>query len=245
MKQDSPGWPTTTATASARGIVVAIVKLSLVLTAMSVTGQVLKFSLGWSWLGPPVRFFDLNREGNLPTLYQAATLLLCAALLWAIADARRRAAAPYAAHWRGLALIFAYLCCDEMFRGHEHSIEFVRNRLRLDGFLFYAWVVPGAVFVLLVALVYVRFVFYLPGDVRALFVLAAVLYVGGALGMELVGGKMNVEYGHSSPQHAVAAQVEEVLEMSGVIVFIHALLTYARSHLDGPLGFAGRTFRLA
>ena len=101
--------------------------------------------------------------------------------------------------------------------------------------LLYAWVVPGLVLVGAVFLLYARFLWRLPPRTRWRFLVAGGLYVGGALGMELLGGKLHTELGYNTPWYIAAAQLEEVLEMSGVIVFIDALLSYASAHLAGPL----------
>lgn len=61
---------------------------------------------------------------------------------------------------------------------------------------------------------------------RALFVLAGGMCVGGALGMELIGGKVWGDYGRDSGVYALVNTVEEVLEMAGAIIFLYALLTY-------------------
>src|SRR5688572_24749726 len=183
-----------------------LVKCAAVLTVLSAVGQVLKHTLvnraplRWEWLGHPIRFFDLNRERNLPTWYQGLALLLCAVLLWGIAGARARAGASGVRHWRGLAVIFVYLSCDELFKWHERTVEPLRAWLNLtDGFLLYTWVVPAVVLVALVAALYARFFFRLPPDARRLFACAAALYVGGALGMEIVGGKLHTELGYAAP----------------------------------------------
>lgn len=228
-----------------------MILIALALTALSVTGLVVRHTMvkgveGRQWLDHPIRHFDLNREGNTPTLYQALSLLLCAAALWGIGYAEaanptngaaghdRRRATPRA--WRGLALIFLYLACDEHFKLHERTIDPLRAWLNIrEGVLRYAWVIPGAAVVALVALAYARFWFRLPRDTRWRFALAAVLFVGGALGMELVAGRVHTDFGYNSLPYIAAAQVEEVLEMAGVIVFMHALLRHAAVHVEGPL----------
>ena len=230
---------------AARVVVGLLAKMALVLVVLSLCGQFAKLALRLEWLGSAIRFFDLNRERNLPTWYQGLTLLLCAVLLWSIAGVRKRAAAPYVAYWRGLALIFVYLFCDEVFKWHERTVEPLRRWLDLGGFFLYAWVVPAALLVVLVGLLYIRFLLHLPKPTRRLFILAGALYVAGAMGMEMIGGKIHSQGGYGTMRYAAIATIEEVLEMTAVIVFVYALLTYANEHLAEPLRIAGRriTFR--
>jgi F0F1-type ATP synthase membrane subunit c/vacuolar-type H+-ATPase subunit K len=79
---------------------------------------------------------------------------------------------------------------------------------------------------------YVRFLVHLPRRVRRLFLAAGGTYVGGALGMELIGGNYAswaTQLPYSSERYmtyAMITTVEELLEMVGIVVFLHALMLY-------------------
>ena len=64
-----------------------------------------------------------------------------------------------------------------------------------------------------------------------LFLLAGGLYIGGALGMEMIGGYYTDFYGKNNLTYALITCLEEVLEMTGIVVFIHGLLDYMRLYL--------------
>ena len=106
-----------------------------------------------------------------------------------------------------------------------------------SGFIYYAWVVPGAIFVLIVALAYLRFFASLPRKTRRQFLVAGALFVLGALGMEMLSAQLISSYGgveslNSMPDiirisAAVVTAGEEFLEMLSIVVFIYALLSYA------------------
>ena len=55
---------------------------------------------------------------------------------------------------------------------------------------------------------------------------AATLFIGGAIGIELVGGRYVELHGRENVTYSMIATLEESLEMAGVIVFIYALLKY-------------------
>jgi hypothetical protein len=57
---------------------------------------------------------------------------------------------------------------------------------------------------------------------------AAAVYVGGALGMEMVCGYMFVEYGEQSLAYLAAMTLEETMEMTGMVIFLYALLDFLR-----------------
>lgn len=80
-------------------------------------------------------------------------------------------------------------------------------------------------------LVFRKFIFSLPFRTKALFILAGAIYVGGAIGMESIGGYIADTPGLHPAAYAVAATIEELLEMLGVIIFIYALLSYIKSQL--------------
>jgi hypothetical protein len=64
---------------------------------------------------------------------------------------------------------------------------------------------------------------------RILFLLAGVVYVGGALGMEMVAGVYDQSHGYENAVTATMANVEETMEMAGLVIFIYALTAYLSS----------------
>lgn len=175
--------------------------------------------------------FDANREKSFPNLYSAYALLLCALLLGAISLARRTSGDRYVAHWALLGAVFLYLSVDEALVIHEKLISPLQSALGTGGFLRHAWVIPGAVAVLVLGLAYLRFVLDLPARIRNLFVVAGAVYVGGALGMEMVGGYYLSVFGDTLGQELLT-NTEEALEMLGVVVFVYALLLYLGLHAE-------------
>jgi hypothetical protein len=65
-----------------------------------------------------------------------------------------------------------------------------------------------------------------------MFVAAAALYIGGALGMEMVGGYIASTTGKNL-SYVIGLTIEESLEMLGIVVFIHALMSYIKTYLNG------------
>ena len=56
--------------------------------------------------------------------------------------------------------------------------------------------------------------------------MAATLYIGGAIGVELIGGRFAELHGKRNLTYHLLTTVEESLEMGGVILFIWALLVF-------------------
>lgn len=201
------------------------------LTLASISGQFSKHLLGHGHLFGLVRLFNLDDEGNIPTWYASSLLLLCSILLVTIACTKKREGDRYLLHWKALALIFLMLSLDETAQIHESPNRALRVALNSGGVLYNPWVIFGSAFVLLLVVAYWRFLSDLPSPTRRLFLTAGFLYVGGALGVEIVSGWYMALYGRENMTYAMIATIEELLEMLGTVTFIYALMSYMSSHL--------------
>lgn len=167
-------------------------------------------------------------------------LLVCSSLLVTIAVAS--VTDVYKLHWATLSIIFLYLSADEAASIHEKAGLLLASLVDTGSFSHYLWVILYGPLVFIFVLVYMGFVRQLPTRTRRLFFIAGFLYVGGALGTEVVGGLYAVSYGRSSLGYFLFTQVEEILEMLGVVVFLYALLLYVSSYVSElSLGSRDRT----
>jgi hypothetical protein len=197
-------------------------------TMMGALESVLRYALGQARVYGLSALFNLGKEQSLPTWYSSSALLLCSILLYLMA--RRQVTRGDSRRWLGLAGIFLFLSADESVAFHEAIADVVRSTLGPKGFLYYGWVIPYFIFVLIVVLVYWRFVLELPRALRRVLILAGATYVAGALGMEMVQGY--VDYYGVGPRSLLGLLIviEESLEMAAIVLFIYALLDYLRSH---------------
>ncbi|HWQ33501.1 MAG TPA: hypothetical protein VNQ79_11655 [Blastocatellia bacterium] len=203
----------------------------LLLTLAGIGAEWAKYSLGEDYLHAHhvygiVEKFELDGENNLPNWYQSSSILFCAVLLAVIATLRRLSGARYVRHWGGLALIFLLLSLDEAASLHEMLVEPLRAALHTSGSLRYAWVIPGLLFAAGVGLAYLKFLAHLPLRTRVQMIVAGMVFVSGAVGLEMLGGKLRDLYGLQSVQYLGETIAEEFLEMSGILLFIHALTSH-------------------
>lgn len=184
--------------------------------------------------------FYADSERNIPSLYSACALLFCSVLLATIAYVKKVTAQRYVLHWGALSALFFYLCWDEALSVHE-TLNDPLSRLNTKGAFFFAWVIPGTIFVLICGLVFLRFLTHLPAKTRRRFLTAASLYIGGALVVEMLGGYYAdstgvfvdiVEPFVPSLPYMLITTFEEFLEMLGIAVFIYALLSYMSSYMN-------------
>jgi hypothetical protein len=179
-----------------------------------------------------INLFDLDSEHNIPTLFASACLLGCAALLALIAHADQCQSYGHAHYWRLLSLAFLGLAADEVLVLHEQINTPLRNWLGVGGALHFAWVIPYGLGLLVLLSLGIGFIRRLPNRSRLLFGSAGALYVGGALGMELLGAHIVSTQGRGLTYEWVTT-LEEVLEMSGVALFIYALLSHIERQFPG------------
>jgi hypothetical protein len=177
--------------------------------------EALDATLGREAPGAVVGFFGLSYEGNLPTWASTCLLFSCALLLTLIAVGKRQAGAVYRRHWQVLAIAFLYISLDEFVRIHD-----------------FGWVIPAGLVVSMFAIAYAPFLRDLPRRCRNQFMLAAAVYVGGALGVELLLGYWTDLAGHDNFIYGMIDLVEESMELAGASLFLYALTEY----LGGPAG---------
>ena len=215
-------------------IVRLLIAIALLLLLASSGGQFLRFSFGEDniFLRKLILLFHFDHEGNIPTYFSVLLLLLAAVLLALIAELNRKHMRPHASKWATLSWGFLYIAFDEAFQIHEKLIWPFQRLIGEDnlGIFYFAWVIPAVFIVCVLGLFFLKFLLYLSVTERRRFLIAAALYLGGALGMELIGGRHVELYGEENWGYSMITTIEESLEMSGLIFFIWALLKYCEEH---------------
>jgi len=179
-----------------------------------------------------VNAFNLDKEAGIPTLVVIIEWLLCVTMLLLIAMVRKKQNKTWLM-WGLLALIFLFLTVDESISIHEHLATGLHNSLNTSGLLYFAWVIPYGLSFAFLCFAYFRFFLRLSAKVKKLFILAAVLFVGGALGMELPEGRYYALHGRDVFYHLVFISIEETAEMLGLLVFFHALIIQMQEETAG------------
>ncbi|MEK0082140.1 hypothetical protein [Benzoatithermus flavus] len=167
--------------------------------------------------------FDLDRENNVPTMASTMGLLAAAALLAVVARDERRRASPLRHHWTALAMGFVLLALDEGASLHELFNGPVRGVLHEPGFAA-AWVLVGGGGAILVGLAFLPFLLRIRPETARLFILAGVIFLGGAIGLEAIGSEILEHWPRMSYPFQIEAIIEETLEMVGIACFVLALL---------------------
>ncbi len=204
-----------------RFLMMGVIFFTLVSVGIQISKYVFNFQDEW------LDLFNVDRELNFPTWYSALMIAFCAILCKIIATGKKQQGDRYTKDWQLLSLIFWFLAIDEIVSIHEILIiPEVSQALHLPKLLYSAWVIPGTIFVVWFARRYSKFIYHFPPKSRLHFILAACIYVGGALVMEMVGSYIAQSLSQQNIIYALSTSVEECLEMSGVVMLIYALIYY-------------------
>lgn len=176
-----------------------------------------------------VPMLHLDAEENLSSWYSSVQLLMAAGILAVIGSSERKVDAGMARYWNGLAVVFLVLSLTEIAPLGGLLMQILGYGGKLKGYLRYEWVLPAMVGVLVVGGTYLWFLWRLPGRTRWFFIVSGVMFVSGALGMELLEGKLQSEYGAEAlrlPIYMCYVLIEEILELTSIVMFIYGALDY-------------------
>lgn len=206
--------------------------LATMLLLLSLGESFIRYGLGHDYvfglLAPARQIFNVDREQNIPTLFSVGLLLFAALLLGLITVLKRQSRDADVWKWMLLATGFTGLAIDEGWSFHERLIEPLRGLFGPGdlGIFYFAWIIPAMAGVCLLSLLFLGFLFRLPMRTRMTFLGAGVLYLGGAIGIEMLGGRYAELHGLGNLPYQLLAHLEEGMEMTGSIVFVCALLRY-------------------
>jgi hypothetical protein len=203
-----------------------------ILFIANLIGMYFLYFAGHEYLYGFVPRFNFDMENSIPTIFSSFILLLSSSLLWVVAMFKKKNNDLYFVHWLVLSIIFFWFFVDESASIHELLINPLRNVFNLSGIFYFSWVIPGLIFVFIFAILYCRFISNLPSRTRRQFIISAVIYICGAIGMELIGGRHSDIYGENNYTYGVITTFEESFEMIGILIFINALLKYIREYIS-------------
>jgi len=206
--------------------------MAFFLVLASIGGQAIKYITGHGSLHGLIPLFYVDYEENFPTLFSVFLLLFSSFLLFLIVVLKKKESDSKIFFWVILFIGFIYLAIDEAWQIHEYLIVPVRNFFGTgdNGIFMVAWVIPGAAMVILLLILFWKFLIKLPKKTRNSFILAGAVYISGTLIVESISGyylsHAGLTYLTQDFKYSMIVSLEESLEMGGAILFIRALLIY-------------------
>lgn len=168
--------------------------------------------------------FNMDRELSIPTWYSQFLFLLPASLMgWLAYVSDKKKDRVY---WTLLASLMIFLSMDDGAAIHER-FSILYNLLgldRVDGIFFYSWTAIAIPLVVILSIIFFRFFLSLPNRTRWLLVAACLIFLSGALGVEMFTSYTVSVIGQDVSPLIIG--LEETLELLGVSILAYALLDH-------------------
>ncbi len=197
----------------------SIVIILTILGVMAISGQRNAF-------GEATLLFDLDYEISVPNWFSVILLFVLSATTFTIALTETARKNRFSSHWQWLVIIFLLMSIEESASFRDSIITIpLRDLFNLSGIFYFSWVIPVGILTLVFIVSYLRFFRQLPNNVRNFFLLGFFVYVSGAIGGELISGWL-ITQRNDLNIYSYITTFEELLEMMGMILILHALLLY-------------------
>lgn len=187
-----------------------------------------------------VRWFDLDIEKNIPSIYASFAIFICSLLFFIIGMCKRKRWDYETFCWFGLAAIFLFLSFDEGFKIHENIGDITENYIEATGLVYFPWIVPYGFALIVIAPAYLKFILGLPKETALQFILSGIVYLTGAVVFDMLGGREAERHGYDAVAYCILYTIEEFLEMVAIVAMIYALLLY----IERQFGYICITLRI-
>ncbi|MBC8504787.1 MAG: hypothetical protein H8D34_08000 [Chloroflexi bacterium] len=218
---------------SARKISIIFTSIAILLVMASIFNEFIRYITQHREVWGLKSYFELSYEHNVPT-YFAALLSVIAGIILAAIAIKISLRGSYIWHWIILSLGFLYLAVDEVVIIHERIGQLVVKVIRPEDLLFSDWAYAGIVLILILIFIYLPFYKHLPSKTKKGFFISAFMFVGAALGLEIIGSAILFRVGYNQAIHTAFTTVEEFLEMFAIIIFIETLSNYLMGYHQTP-----------
>ena len=175
---------------------------------------------------------DLDFEESFYTWFSTVMLSAAAFMCFFLSLKDHGQTKNVKTQWRILGSIFFLLSADEMLSFHERVSGMLSTSFTTSGMFEFAWVIPALVIIPIFFFLFFPFIRHLHTHVSYTIIIAGSIFVFGAVGMEMIAGIFISENSSqddvfTSPIYRFLVNIEEGLEVLGVIIFIKALLMQA------------------
>ena len=161
-----------------------------------------------------ISIFDLDEEESFGTWFSALILLYAGQLLWKRAKRIQETGGIHYTYWTILAIGFHMLSIDEVVGLHEWLNSALEDIL---------WTKIAMIGVGIVGLAFIPFLIKLDPYERQWFLIAGIIYLGGAVGIETATEYYKDNDMLNTLPYNLWTCAEEALEMLGIVLFIHIL----------------------
>ena len=172
---------------------------------------------------------NLGKEDSIPTAFSIINLLISSVLLYFVHCMSKYRGDRVAFYWLVLSILFVLISIDEAASIHERAGGFDRfTGIALPVPSEHRWVLYGGIFAGAVFLFFLPFLLSIPRTMAWLLMLSGGMFVGGALGFEILGSWMlKSEFASRKDLiYDIRRVFEEGLEMYAIALFNCTLFRY-------------------
>lgn len=208
-----------------RATLILVAGISLLLLCASIW-QDLRLYVGPNHdLSSKIWLLDVDVEQSAFTWVSVLALFFSAQLLFRATGDAVAQRDRFKWHWLVLMVLFLLVSFDELTGLHEKLSSALASRVTHTGLLYFAWAAPAGIIALAGLAAFVPFIRSFPPRLALWALVSAVLYLGGAVGLEMIGGSVAEVDGVESLRYRMLANLEEGLELAGTLLFIYVLLS--------------------
>lgn len=180
-----------------------------------------------------MRIINLDAESTAISWYASAVLGFAAVLLWTAGRLSSHLPVRARYGWYVLALAFVLLSLDEVAQVHETMNAVGRHLGVSTDLVLFRWVLVAIPAIFVLGAVLIPFLWHLERRTLVSFILSGVVFVSGAVGMEIVGGSILQDEG-AGRSYMTAVVVEEGMEILGATMFVGSILAHLRRFPNSP-----------
>ncbi len=171
------------------------------------------------------KLFDFGLEVNIPTFFEGFLFILLAISAWfcGVSDKYKGLAKKEWLPWMLLSILLFFISLDEFTQIHEQLTDPTRELFGVGGFLYFAWIIPYAVTLLLLAFYFVPFILKLSRKTKLLIFIGTCIFVFGAIGLEMVGAVLYEAGASNHISYTIVSSLEEFFEVIGALIALKGL----------------------
>jgi len=171
------------------------------------------------------KLFDFGLEVNIPTFVEGFLFIILSisAYFCGVFDKLKGVAKKKWLPWILISSLLLFLSLDEFVQIHEQFTDPTRELFGVGGFLYFSWVIPYLLALLLLLVYFAPFLLELSRKTRLLIFTGAIVFILGAVGFEMMGARLYEIGASDSIRYTIVSSLEELFEVTGILIAMRGL----------------------
>lgn len=216
---------------SIKKLVVILGLSNIILTVLSIAGQLLKYSTNYEEAFGLIPLFYMGKAISIPTIFTVLVVFIITIILLIITIAKFYWKDKFRRHWLGLTYFFFFFTLDKGSALHTYFFKQFRGFMRnfYPTFPNQKWVTTIIFIAIIVIYFYPKFIIALPNKTKILSLFSLSLYYLGFLFINRFAFDYQVIYNTKTLVYSIYITIGKMLENLGLILCIYALFNYLKT----------------